>query len=148
MTRRSRRTRTSSRRSPRLRRCSPPLSPRLPLDPAARSNVAASGSRVQSRRAHRTRHQGRDSPFPRASSRGVGTYLGPTTDDADAAYEAAIARAFDLGINVVDAAINYRNQRSERAAGRALAAAAARGIARDEIVVATKGGFIPRGLVP
>jgi aryl-alcohol dehydrogenase-like predicted oxidoreductase len=83
-----------------------------------------------------------------ASSVGLGTYLGPTTDDADARYEAAIARALDLGINVLDAAINYRNQRSERALGRALAAASSRGIHRDEVIVATKGGFIPRGLAP
>jgi aryl-alcohol dehydrogenase-like predicted oxidoreductase len=83
-----------------------------------------------------------------ASSVGLGTYLGPATDDGDARYEAAIARAFDLGINVLDAAINYRHQRSERAAGRALLSAATRGLSRDEIIVATKGGFIPRGLSP
>jgi aryl-alcohol dehydrogenase-like predicted oxidoreductase len=83
-----------------------------------------------------------------ASSVGVGTYLGPATDDADASYEGAIERAMELGVNVVDTAINYRHQRSERAAGRALAAAVSRGIARDEIIVATKGAFVPRGLVP
>jgi aryl-alcohol dehydrogenase-like predicted oxidoreductase len=83
-----------------------------------------------------------------ASSVGVGTYLGPATDEADAAYEAAIARALELGVNVIDAAINYRSQHSERAIGRAIAAACTRGLARDELIVATKGGFIPRGLVP
>jgi aryl-alcohol dehydrogenase-like predicted oxidoreductase len=83
-----------------------------------------------------------------ASSVGLGTYLGPTTDQADLAYQGAIARALELVSNVVEAAINNRNQRSERAIGRALAAVCASGIARDEIVVATKGGFIPRGLVP
>jgi aryl-alcohol dehydrogenase-like predicted oxidoreductase len=83
-----------------------------------------------------------------ASSVGIGTYLGQATDDGDVRYEGAIARALELGVNVVDAAINYRNQRSERAVGRALSSAASRGIPRDEIIVATKGGFIPRGLVP
>jgi len=77
------------------------------------------------------------------SSVGLGTYLGPIDDAADARYQAAIARALELGINVVDTAINYRHQRSERAVGRALAAAAAAGVGRDEIVVATKGGFVP-----
>ena len=77
------------------------------------------------------------------SSVGLGTYLGPGDDDGDARYQAAIARALELGINVLDAAINYRNQRSERAVGRAVAAAVASGLGRDEIVVATKGGFLP-----
>src|SRR5207237_10671600 len=57
-------------------------------------------------------------------------------------------RALELGGNVLDAAINYRHQRSERTVGRALAAACMRGIGRDEIVIASKGGFIPRGLTP
>ncbi|HTJ45058.1 MAG TPA: aldo/keto reductase [Kofleriaceae bacterium] len=83
-----------------------------------------------------------------ASSVGVGTYLGPITDAADHSYEAAIARALELGVNVVDAAISYRHQRSERAIGRALAAAVDRGFSRDEVIVATKGGFIPHGLTP
>jgi len=77
------------------------------------------------------------------SSVGLGTYLGPTDAAADQRYQAAIGRALALGVNVVDCAINYRAQRSERAAGAALAAAAAAGVARDEIVVATKGGFLP-----
>jgi aryl-alcohol dehydrogenase-like predicted oxidoreductase len=77
------------------------------------------------------------------SSLGLGTYLGPVDDAADARYQTAIARAFELGINVVDAAINYRHQRSERALGRALASAGERGVGRDEIVVASKAGFLP-----
>jgi aryl-alcohol dehydrogenase-like predicted oxidoreductase len=45
---------------------------------------------------------------------------------------------------VVDSAINYRHQRSERAVGAALRALAAAGkLARAEVLVATKGGFIP-----
>jgi aryl-alcohol dehydrogenase-like predicted oxidoreductase len=53
-----------------------------------------------------------------------------------------VARSLALGANVVDAAIVYRNQRSERAIGRALRAAAAAGVARDEVVVASKAGFL------
>ncbi len=76
------------------------------------------------------------------SSVGLGSYLAPPDDATDARYEAAVARSLALGVNVVDAAIVYRNQRSERAIGRALRVAAAAGVARDEIVVATKAGFL------
>jgi aryl-alcohol dehydrogenase-like predicted oxidoreductase len=77
------------------------------------------------------------------SSIGLGTYLGPADDATDASYEAAAARALELGLNVVDTASNYRYQRSERAVGRALAGAVARGaVRRDEVVVASKAGFL------
>ncbi len=78
------------------------------------------------------------------ASVGLGTYLGEPDDATDAAYGAAIERALALGCNHIDTAVNYRFQRSERAVGRALAAAIERGdIRRDEVVVATKGGFVP-----
>jgi hypothetical protein len=60
------------------------------------------------------------------SSVGLGTYLGAPDDAADRRYVAAVERAIALGINVLDTAINYRHQRSERAVGRA-----------------TTGGFLP-----
>ncbi|MFQ6672658.1 MAG: aldo/keto reductase, partial [Candidatus Tectimicrobiota bacterium] len=78
-----------------------------------------------------------------ASSIGLGTYLGPSTDAGDGAYYEAIRRALALGCNVIDTAVNYRDQRSERTIGRALADAAAAGeVAREEVLVCTKGGFI------
>ncbi|HEY6910818.1 MAG TPA: aldo/keto reductase [Myxococcales bacterium] len=73
------------------------------------------------------------------SSLGIGTYLGRDDEHTDALYGAAVRRAVLLGINVVDTAINYRNQRSERAVGAALRE---RGISRDEVVVCSKGGYI------
>lgn len=74
---------------------------------------------------------------------GIGTYLGECTDDEDARHEEAVLGALGAGCNVVDTAINYRCQRSERAVGRALARAVAGGVARrDEIVVCTKGGYV------
>lgn len=77
-------------------------------------------------------------------SLGIGTYLGDPDDETDVAYADALRAAFRLGTNVVDTAINYRAQRSERAVGQALAAAIAAGeVARDEIVVCTKGGYLP-----
>lgn len=78
------------------------------------------------------------------SSIGLGTYLGEETDAADTDYEAAIVEALASGCNVVDSAINYRHQRSERAIGRALRRAIGAGlVARDEVFVSSKGGFLP-----
>lgn len=78
------------------------------------------------------------------STIGLGTYLGPEDDATDALYRAAITRALERGVNVLDTAVNYRHQRSERAIGQALGTAIARGlVARDEVILATKGGFIP-----
>lgn len=74
------------------------------------------------------------------SSLGIGTYLGEPTDAVDEAYEEAITAALENGCNVLDTAINYRHQRSERVVGRALAAA---DVEREEVLVATKGGFLP-----
>jgi len=53
------------------------------------------------------------------------------------------------GINVIDAAINYRLQRSERSVGTALRELFAKGFSRDEILVCTKAGFLtPDGEMP
>jgi aryl-alcohol dehydrogenase-like predicted oxidoreductase len=77
------------------------------------------------------------------SSIGIGTYLGEPTAEYDARYRDAIARAVLRGVNVIDSAINYRHQRSERAIAQALAVLLSSGeVRRDEIVVATKGGFL------
>src|SRR5262249_51682222 len=79
-----------------------------------------------------------------ASTLGLGTYLGPEDGATDVLYQDAIVRALERGVNVLDTAVNYRHQRSERAIRTALSAAIGRGVARrDEVVVATKGGFIP-----
>src|ERR1043166_5824362 len=77
------------------------------------------------------------------SSIGIGTYLGNADDETDARYAATIMRTVELGANVIDTAANYRFQRSERAIGDALARVAERGFARDEIVICTKGGYLP-----
>ncbi len=77
------------------------------------------------------------------SSIGLGTYLGNHDAEADRLYHNAIVRAVESGCNVIDTAINYRHQRSERAIAEALKELAAKNLGRDEIVIATKGGFIP-----
>ncbi len=79
-----------------------------------------------------------------ASTVGLGTYLGAPDDATDEAYRNAVGRAPALGCNLIDTAINYRFQRSERAIGAALAEQFAAGsLRRDEVIVATKGGFVP-----
>jgi aryl-alcohol dehydrogenase-like predicted oxidoreductase len=84
------------------------------------------------------------------SSVGLGTYLGDEDDTSDALYAEAVLAAIALGCNVIDTAINYRCQRSERVIGRVVASAVSQGrIRRDEIVIATKGGYLPfDGRVP
>jgi aryl-alcohol dehydrogenase-like predicted oxidoreductase len=79
-----------------------------------------------------------------ASSIGMGTYLGHHDDATDHLYRDATLRAVELGCNVIDTAINYRFQRSERAIGEILKTLFESGKAkREEVIVATKGGFIP-----
>lgn len=84
------------------------------------------------------------------SSVGVGTYLGEADEETDRAYEGAVRRALELGVNVVDSAVNYRHQRSERSIGAALRELVSAGaLAREEVLLTTKGGFIPfDGAVP
>jgi aryl-alcohol dehydrogenase-like predicted oxidoreductase len=78
------------------------------------------------------------------SSIGLGTYLGHWDEQTDRKYQEAIRRAIELGCNVIDSAINYRFQRSERAIGAALKQVfEADKATRDELVIATKAGFFP-----
>ncbi len=77
------------------------------------------------------------------SSIGIGTFLGPATSEADATYRSAIARAIELGCNLIDTAINYRHQRGERCVGAAVRAACEDATRRSELVVSTKAGYLP-----
>jgi len=77
------------------------------------------------------------------SSVGIGTYLGETDEETDRAYEESIRASLRGGINLIDTAVNYRFQRSERTIGKVIAEMVAAGeLKREEIVVATKGGYI------
>jgi len=83
------------------------------------------------------------------SSIGIGTYLGRHDDETDQRYTNAIVAAVTAGVNVLDTAINYRFQRSERSIGAALGKLAAMGYARDELVLCTKAGYLtPDGAMP
>ncbi|MDL0129423.1 aldo/keto reductase [Halobacterium salinarum] len=74
------------------------------------------------------------------SSVGLGTYLGaPTAAVDDALYE-TVRAGLTAGVNVIDTAVNYRHQRSERVVGRAIRDSE---IPRDAVFLATKGGFVP-----
>jgi aryl-alcohol dehydrogenase-like predicted oxidoreductase len=78
------------------------------------------------------------------SSIGIGSYTGPPTDEADAEYAAAVQEAVRRGVNVIDCAINYRLQRSERALGAGLRRLFDAGeAARDEVFVMSKAGYLP-----
>src|ERR1700682_4827479 len=76
----------------------------------------------------------RDAQRLAVSSLGIGTYLGNPDEKTDQGYTGAIVAAAQNGINVIDAAINYRFQRSERSIGAALAPLEAQGITRSELV--------------
>jgi aryl-alcohol dehydrogenase-like predicted oxidoreductase len=77
------------------------------------------------------------------SSIGLGTYLGEPDAAGDARYTEAIAHALRSGINLLDTAINYRHQRSERNIGAALEQLFQGGeVQRDEVIVCTKAGYL------
>ena len=78
------------------------------------------------------------------SSIGIGTYLGNADEATDTRYKDAVVRAVQLGVNVIDSAANYRFQRSERSIGEALKVLTSEhGFSREEIVICTKGGYLP-----
>ena len=84
-----------------------------------------------------------------ASSIGIGTYLGEPDPATDRAYTDSVVAAVEGGFNLVDSAINYRFQRSERSVGAALKQLIARGFSREEIILCTKAGFLtPDGAMP
>lgn len=83
------------------------------------------------------------------SSLGIGTYLGQPDERTDAAYTASVVAAVENGINFIDAAINYRFQRSERSIGAALVQMEDKGYTRDQLVLCTKAGYLtPDGRMP
>jgi len=78
------------------------------------------------------------------SSLGFGMSGGDPTDEVDAAYCEAIKAAVAGGCNHFDVALSFRGQRSEVVLGRVLAELIAAGATqRDELIVASKAGFIP-----
>lgn len=77
------------------------------------------------------------------SSIGIGTYLGNWDTETDNDYTNAIEKFVESGGNVIDTAANYRFQRSERNIGNALANLSKKGFDREEVLICTKGGYLP-----
>ncbi len=83
------------------------------------------------------------------SSMAFGTYLGDSDDATDDLYAGSAREALSCGMNVVDTAINYRCQRSERVIGRVLQELMGDGVVRrDEVVLCTKAGYVPMDGAP
>ena len=83
------------------------------------------------------------------SSIGMGSYLGNADPITDGRYANALVKSLENGVNVVDSAINYRYQRSERNLGLGLKKAIDAGVvARDQVLICTKGGFIAGDMGP
>lgn len=78
------------------------------------------------------------------TSLGVGTYLGSLEPEVDVAIENAIRESLLSGaINIVDSAINYRFQRSERCIARALSSLVKQSLVdREEVFLSTKNGYL------
>lgn len=79
----------------------------------------------------------------RLTSLGMGTYLGALDEEASRLMTDAAIRSVSSGaINVLDTAVNYRYQLSERSVGQALKTLLHQGFHRDEIFISSKNGFI------
>ncbi|MBN2869451.1 MAG: aldo/keto reductase [Campylobacterales bacterium] len=79
-------------------------------------------------------------------SLGLGTYKPEPykEDNYIINFGSSVRTALLSGINLIDTAINYRYQTSEREIAEALSPMLSSGeISRDEVIIATKGGFVP-----
>jgi aryl-alcohol dehydrogenase-like predicted oxidoreductase len=77
------------------------------------------------------------------SSIGIGTYLGNWDAETDKNYTDSVEKFVEAGGNVIDTAANYRFQRSERNIGKALQNLSEKRFGREEVLICTKGGFLP-----
>ena len=77
------------------------------------------------------------------SSIGIGTYLGNVDDATDVLVKEAVKKSILCAVNVIDTAINYRSQKSERSVGRAVLELVEEGrVKRDELFISTKNGYV------
>jgi aryl-alcohol dehydrogenase-like predicted oxidoreductase len=77
------------------------------------------------------------------SNVGVGTYLGDPDDKTDDLVTNAVKQSILSGINIIDTAINYRSQKSERSVGKSiLELIQDKKISRDQIFLSTKNGYV------
>ncbi len=76
------------------------------------------------------------------SSLGVGSFPGAADDATDEAVARIVERALLSGLNVLDGAVHYRYGRALVALRAGLERAFAAGVAREQVFVALKGGFL------
>ena len=77
------------------------------------------------------------------SNVGIGTYLGEPDSQTDTLVKDAVKKSILSGVNVIDTAINYRAQKSERSIGLALSELISENsIKREQIFVCTKNGYV------
>lgn len=80
---------------------------------------------------------------PRVSRAGFGCYR---VDDRVPAHRRALSEALAAGVNLIDTSTNYADGHSETLVGEVLAAALADGgLAREDVVVVTKAGYLQGG---
>lgn len=128
------------------------ISPRSNNEPALSGRATPQGTLRYAARFHGAAARGHFREIPGGlvlSSIGVGTYLGEADEATDRGYRESVIAAVEGGINVIDTAINYRFQRSERSIGAALKDLARKGYGREEVVLCSKAGFLtPDGEMP
>ncbi|MDC0041543.1 aldo/keto reductase [Candidatus Nitrosopelagicus sp.] len=77
------------------------------------------------------------------SNIGIGTYLGEPDSQTDIMVKDAVKKSILSGVNVIDTAINYRAQKSERSIGTALSELInENSIKREEVFICTKNGYV------
>ncbi|MDC0168345.1 aldo/keto reductase [Candidatus Nitrosopelagicus sp.] len=77
------------------------------------------------------------------SNIGIGTYLGEPDSQTDMIVKDAVKKSIMSGVNVIDTAINYRAQKSERSIGLALSELINEHLVkRDEVFICTKNGYV------
>ena len=77
------------------------------------------------------------------SNIGIGTYLGEPDSQTDTLVKDAVKKSILSGVNVIDTAINYRAQKSERSIGAALSELISENsIKRDQVFICTKNGYV------
>jgi len=77
------------------------------------------------------------------SNIGIGTYLGDPDSQTDTLVKDAVKKSIQSGVNVIDTAINYRAQKSERSIGAALSELINENlIKREEVFICTKNGYV------
>jgi aryl-alcohol dehydrogenase-like predicted oxidoreductase len=79
------------------------------------------------------------------SSLGVGSYYGAPDEIGDLKlFNAIIESVLSGGCNVIDSAINFRYQKSERTIGAALRYLSENHkVAREELWIGSKAGYVP-----